>query len=80
MSTLRQKLCVTRRNTLTISNITSNVFAMTLFSKGSSGSQKGVQLSYVTTTLDLRRNKQSTIATVRCSRDDMFALDTYTLF
>jgi hypothetical protein len=31
---------------------------MTLFSKGSSESQKGLWLSYVTSTLELRRNKQ----------------------
>jgi len=57
MFTLSQKLFVTRRNKLTFSMVTINVFTVTLFSQSSSGSQKGFRFSYDTTTLELRRNK-----------------------
>ena len=57
MFTLSQKLFVTKRNKLTGSNVTINVFTMVLFRQNSSGSQKGIRFSYVTKILEVQRNK-----------------------
>jgi hypothetical protein len=58
-----------------------NVFTMALFSQISSGSQKGIRLSYVTTTLEMRRNKELLhMSGTTYSREDIFPFDTCSLF
>jgi hypothetical protein len=79
MFTLNLKLFVTKRNKLTVSKVTINVFTIILFRQSSSGSQKGVWFSYVTTTLELQRNKLlSRLSGILL--EGTFAFDTCSLF
>jgi len=78
--TSRQKQFVTRAKLNNSFQRYSNVFTVTLFSQWSVRCHKCVLISFVTTSVCLRRNKRRSTAQIRYHPEDVFPFDTCNLF